>query len=144
MFPNDPWANVIEMATLTIHAHGVADLTLAWERYADPALWSTWAPQIQRVDTSMTRLTAGGTGTVRAGLLPRPTLGIPFEVLSVDEEAKEWSWEARLGPVRLLLEHGVTAHLTGSTTWLRVTGPLPVVLGYLPVARFALGRLVNA
>jgi hypothetical protein len=130
------------MVTVTLHAHGVAPVTLAWERYADPALWSTWASQIQRVDTTMRRLVPGGTGTVRAGLLPRPTLGVPFRVLEVDEDAREWSWEARLGPVRLLLEHGVTAHLTGSSTWLRVHGPLPVVLGYVPVARFALGRLV--
>jgi hypothetical protein len=132
------------MATFTLHAHGVATVTLAWERYADPALWSTWAPQIQGVDTTMPRLTAGGTGTVRAGLLPRPTLGIPFEVLAVDEDAREWAWRARLGPVRLELEHGVTAHLHGSSTWLRVHGPLPVVLAYLPVARLALGRLVAA
>jgi hypothetical protein len=132
------------MATLTLRAHGVATVTVAWERYADPALWSTWAPQIQRVDTTMTRLVAGGTGTVRAGLLPRPTLGVPFEVLSVDEEAREWVWRAGLGPLRLRLEHGVTEHLTGSSTWLRVHGPLPVILGYAPIARHALGRLVAA
>jgi len=132
------------MVALTLHAHGVADVTLAWERYADPALWSTWAPQIQRVDTTMERLVAGGSGTVRAGLLARPTLGIPFEVLAVDEEAMEWAWRARIGPISLHLEHGVAAHLTGSTTWLKVSGPLPVVLGYVPVARLALGRLLAA
>ncbi|MCW2849689.1 MAG: hypothetical protein JWR90_3663 [Marmoricola sp.] len=131
------------MATLTLHAHGVADLTLAWERYADPALWSTWAPQIQRVDTTMDRLAAGGAGTVRAGLLPRPTLGVPFEVLAVDEMAMQWAWRAHLGPVSLHLVHGVTAHPSGCATWLRVTGPLPVILGYAPVARFAIGRLVR-
>jgi hypothetical protein len=131
------------MTTLSMHAHGVARVTLAWERYADPLLWSTWAPQIQRVDTSMTRLEAGGTGTVRAGLFSRPTLGIPFEVLAVDEDAMEWEWRARIGPVSLRLEHGVTAHLTGSSTWLQVHGPLPVVLGYAPVARLALNRLVT-
>jgi polyketide cyclase/dehydrase/lipid transport protein len=132
------------MATLTLQAHGDAPAALAWERYAEPALWSSWAPQIQRVDTALQRLTTGGTGTVRAGLLQRPTLGIPFRVLSVDEAAREWAWEARIGPVRLRLEHGVTAHLTGSSTWLRVHGPLPVVLAYAPVARIALGRLVAA
>ncbi len=132
------------MATLRLQAHGDAPVTLAWERYADPALWSSWAPQIQRVDTALQRLATGGTGTVRAGLLQRPTLGIPFRVLSVDEAAREWAWEARVGLVRLRLEHGVTAHLTGSSTWLRVHGPLPVVLAYGPVARIALGRLVAA
>lgn len=131
------------MAALTLQAHGRAPVALAWERYADPAMWPTWAPQIQRVDTSMDRLEPGGTGVVRAGLLPRPTLGVPFEVLDVDEGAHEWSWRIRLGLLRLRLEHGVTGHLTGSTTWLRLHGPLPVVLGYAPVARFALGRLVD-
>ena len=77
------------MATLILRAHGAAPVTLAWERYADPALWSTWAPQIQRVDTGLQRLEVGGTGTVRAGLLHRPTLGVPFRVLAVDEEARE-------------------------------------------------------
>ena len=130
------------MATIRLHAHGGAPVGLAWERYADPALWSTWAPQIQRVETDLHRLAAGGTGTVRAGLLHRPTLWISFRVLEVDEASREWSWEARFGPLRLRLEHGVTEHLTGSSTWLRVHGPLPVILVYAPVARFALGRLV--
>lgn len=130
------------MGSLRLQAHGVAPVALAWERYADPALWSTWAPQIQRVDTDLQRLAAGGTGTVRAGLVSRPTLGIPFRVLAVDESAREWTWEARLGPLRLRLEHGVEAHDDGSSTWLRVHGPLPVILAYAPVARIALGRLV--
>src|SRR5690242_19715607 len=132
------------MATIRLHAHGAAPVRQAWERYADPALWATWAPQIQRVDTALRRLAPGGTGTVRAGLLPHPTLGIPFRVLTVDEAAREWSWEAHLGPLTLRLEHGVTAHRAGSSTWLRVHGPLPVVLAYAPIARFALGRLVAA
>jgi hypothetical protein len=132
------------MATLTLHAHGRAPESLAWERYADPALWSTWAPQIQRVDTDLQRLAPGGTGTVRAGLLSRPTLGIRFRVVAVDEVAREWAWEARLGPVRLHLEHGVTAHPAGSATWLRMRGPLPVIVGYAPVARVALGSIVAA
>jgi hypothetical protein len=132
------------MSTIRLEAHGPAPESLAWERYADPGLWSTWAPQIQRVETVLSRLEAGGTGTVRAGLLPRPTIGVPFTVLAVDETAHEWSWEARLGPLRLRLEHGVDAHPDGSSTWLRVHGPLPVLLGYAPVARLALGRLVAA
>jgi len=132
------------MATISLQAHGAAPASLAWERYADPSLWSTWAPQIQRVDTDLERLAAGGTGTVRAGLLHRPTLGVPFRVLAVDEAAREWTWEARLGPLRLRLEHGVLARFEGSSTWLRVHGPLPVILAYAPVARIALGRLVAA
>jgi Polyketide cyclase / dehydrase and lipid transport len=130
------------MATLELRACGSASADTAWERYAEPARWSGWAPQIQRVDTAMQRLTAGGTGTVRAGLLPLPTLPVPFEVLDVDETARTWSWRASLGPVRLHLVHGVEAHENGSSTWLRVRGPFPVVAAYAPLARFALGRLV--
>ncbi len=130
------------MAEVTLRAHGRAPVAVAWARYADPELWSTWAPQIQRVETSMRRLSVGGSGTVRAGLLSRPTIGVGFEILTVDEPAREWSWVAHLGPLRLHLEHGVTAHLTGSSTWLRVHGPLPLVLAYVPVARLALTRLV--
>jgi hypothetical protein len=136
------------MATLTLHAHGVATVTVAWERYADPALWATWAAQIQRVDTTMSRLVVGGTGTVRAGLVSRPTLGVPFEVLEVDESKREWAWRVTFGPLHLRLEHGVAeplpGHPEGSSTWLRIHGPLPVILAYAPVARHALGRLVAA
>lgn len=130
------------MATLTLQAHGVAPVTVAWERYADPTLWSTWAPQIQRVETTMGRLATGGTGTVRAGLFPWPTIGVPFRILEVDEPAREWAWQAKLGPLSMRLEHGVTAHLRGSSTWLRVHGPRAVILGYAPLARVAIGRLV--
>ncbi len=133
------------MSDLSLSVSGTAPAALAWERYADPQLWPTWSPQIQRVQTAMPRLTAGGAGTVHAGLFPRPTIGVPFEVLEVDEESMTWTWRVRLGPgglVRLQLAHGVRADGSGSTTWLRVHGPLPVVLGYAPVARLALGRLV--
>ena len=36
----------------------------------------------------------------------------------------------------------MAADAAGSRTWLRVRGPLPLVLPYAPVARFALHRLV--
>jgi hypothetical protein len=137
-------ATVDTMTALTVHAHGRAPVALAWERYADPALWATWAPQIQRVETAMDRLSAGSTGVVHAGPLSRPTIPVRFTVLEVDEVAREWSWRARFGPITLRLEHGVAAHLTGSSTWLRIHGPLPVVLGYAPVARLALAGLVMA
>lgn len=134
------------MTTVTLRASGRAPADLAWERYADPALWSTWSPQIQRVDLDAPRLVTGATGTVRAGLLPRPTVGIPFTVLSVDEAAMTWAWEVRLGPLpglpRLHLEHGVAATADGSSTWLVVRGALPVVAAYAPLARLALTRLV--
>ncbi len=130
------------MTALSLRARGKASASLVWERYADPALWSSWAPQIQRVETTMTRLEPGGTGTVHAGLLSWPTVPVPFEVLGVDELARTWSWRARVGPLAIRLEHGVAGEQSGSSTWLRVHGPAPVVAAYAPLARFALGRLV--
>ncbi|WP_460841980.1 SRPBCC family protein [Nocardioides marmoraquaticus] len=132
------------MATVTLRTRGDAAPDTAWERYADPSLWSTWSPQIQRVELDAPRLVGGARGTVRAGLLPHPTLPVPFTVLEVDEPARTWAWEVRLGPVRLRLEHGVVPEPGGCATWLTVRGPAPVVAAYAPVARWALGRLVRA
>jgi hypothetical protein len=130
------------MVSVTLHARGAASPAAAWERYADPRLWSTWSPQIQRVETDTARLVPGTVGVVRAGLLPRPTVPVPFTVEEVDEAARTWTWRVRLGPATLHLEHGVTSDVAGSATWLRVRGPLPVVAAYAPLARLALGRLV--
>jgi hypothetical protein len=132
------------MASVTLRARGVVDPATAWERYVDPALWSSWAPQIQRVTASTPRLVGGTTGTVHAGLLPRPTLPVPFEVLAVDESQREWAWRAQVGPISLRLEHGVAPDGDGASTWLRVHGALPIVLAYAPLARIALGRLLAA
>ncbi len=132
------------MTSLTLRAHGPADVGLVWERYVDPQQWPTWAPQIQRVSCSGERLEHGTTGTVHAGLLSRPTVPVSFEVLALDEDRREWSWRAHVGPLSLRLEHGVLARGAGSETWLRVHGPLPVVAAYAPVARLALSRLVAA
>ena len=81
---------------------------------------------------------------MHAGLLSRPTVPVSFEVLALDEDRREWSWRAHVGPLSLRLEHGVLARGAGSATWLRVHGPLPVVAAYAPVARLALSRLVAA
>lgn len=131
------------MTSLTLRAQGPASEDVVWERYVDPGQWSTWAPQIQRVSASTQRLVAGTTGTVHAGLLPRPTLSVAFEVLTLDEARHEWTWRAHVGPIGLRLEHGVRSRGDGTETWLRVHGPLPIVLAYAPVARLALSRLVR-
>ena len=49
---------------LTLRADGAADLDLVWQRYSVPELWSTWAPQIRRVECSAERLAVGVTGMV--------------------------------------------------------------------------------
>jgi hypothetical protein len=45
--------------------------------------------------------------------------------------------------VTLELGHDVFAQGSGSRTTLDITGPALVVVGYAPVARVALGRLVR-
>ncbi len=135
------------MTTLYLAATGPRDAAEVWERYARPALWSTWAPQIRRVEVDTERLVGGETGRVH-GLL---WLSADFEVDSWDEDGRRWSWTVRpraaLLPVvpgpRVRLRHGVRATEAGTLTWLRLDGPLPLVTPYAPVARLALYRLVH-
>ena len=129
------------MATFTLRAKGSAPVERAWERYAQPALWSQWSPQIRRVDTAADRIEAGLTGTVHGYL----GLHVRFMILEVDEAARTWSWRVTLGPVRMSLHHEVgDLGSQGSATSLVVTGPAPIVVGYLAPAQYALHRLVRA
>lgn len=127
------------MTSLTLHARGAASAAEAWERYAVPARWSEWSPQISGVDTDAARIAPGVTGRVRGpGRVPL----VSFVVEEVDEPGRRWTWRVSAGPVRLRLHHGVQDDRAGSRTWLTVEGPLPVVLSYAPLARLALGKLV--
>ena len=128
------------MTVLTLHATGPLPLAEVWERYAEPARWPTWAPQITDVEVPVPRLAAGVTGRVRGPV----GVTLPFAVESVDEAARRWSWTVTAGPVRLRLLHWVSEGPDGgSTTGLRITGPLPVVVGYAPLAQVAISRLVR-
>lgn len=124
---------------LTHTVRGPLDVATAWERYARPVLWSTWAPQITGVDTAAGRLAAGVTGRVRGPL----GVALPFEVLDVDETARTWSWRVRAGPLAVVLEHGVRPDGDGTATWLRISAPAALAVAYLPVAHLALRRLVR-
>lgn len=125
---------------LTLRAHGDAAVGTAWERYVDFALWSTWSPQISSVDADAARIAPGVTGRVHGPL----GVHVDFVVDAVDELARTWAWTVRWGLIRMVLVHGVATRGAGCSTSLRVTGPAPVVLGYAPLARLALGRLVRA
>jgi hypothetical protein len=128
------------VTTLTLHATGPEAPVEVWERYAVPARWPEWAPQITGVELSVARLAAGVWGRVRGPL----GVTLPFVVETVDEAARRWSWTVSLGPVRLHLLHWVSEGPDGgSTTGLRVTGPAPLVVGYAPLAHLAIGRLVR-
>lgn len=125
---------------LTLHAAGDASPDTAWARYVEFARWPGWSPQIVGVEADATRIAPGVRGRVRG------PLGVPvdFVVETVDELARTWSWRAHLGPVGVWLWHSVEPRGDGCSTTLRVRGLPPVVLGYAPLARWALGRLVRA
>lgn len=131
---------------VTTHVNGPASVELAWERYADPALWSTWAPQIRSVEVdgggTVDRISAGMRGTVHALF----GVSVRFEVTEVDEADHRWAWTVHLPAITLRLEHTLepAGRARGSRTGLVVDGPAPVVLAYVPVARLALHRLVAA
>jgi Polyketide cyclase / dehydrase and lipid transport len=135
------------MTTLEVSASGPLAPDEAWERYARPGLWHTWAPQVRGVDVAVERLTGGETGRVHGPL----GLAVDFRVETWDDDAREWSWVVRPRPrlggrlplTRLRMTHGVAPAGSGSRTWLRVTGFAPLVASYLPVARVALHRLVR-
>ncbi|MFH8487579.1 SRPBCC family protein [Streptomyces longisporoflavus] len=123
----------------TVRAAGAASVRTVWQRYADTAAWSTWAPQIRSVEAER-KLRAGMRGRVRPVVGP----GIAFVVEAVDHEAHTWQWRVRLGPVRMRLWHAVLPRdPSGTIAELRIEGPMPVVVAYAPLARRALRRLVR-
>jgi hypothetical protein len=152
---------------LTIHASGEVPARVAWERYERLDLWPTWSPQLRKVSTdldpvtgmdddsddsnaddedepdrrpqSRQRLSPGLSGRVHGP----GGLWAQFAVLTVDAPAMSWSWQVRRGPLVLQLHHRITGTPTGSRTSLTLLGPGPVILGYAPVAWYALHRLVS-
>ncbi len=130
----------MRVTTLTLHATGPVDPAEAWDRYAYPARWSSWAPQITGVETDAPRIAPGVTGRVRGPV----GVSLPFVVDEVDDAGRRWHWTVELGPIRLRLLHWVSAGPDGgTTTGLRIRGPLPLVAGYAPAALVALHGLVR-
>jgi hypothetical protein len=130
---------VVAVSHLTLAAAGAGSAEQAWERYAQVVYWSRWSPQIRSVACSSPRIRTGSTGRVHAVL----GVEVDFVVDSVDETARTWAWTVRKGPLTLHLTHRVVPEGQGCRTTLEMTGPLPVLLGYAPLARLALGRLVR-
>jgi len=130
--------------TTTVRATGPGDPDDVWVRYATPRHWAQWSPQIRTVtgvpldDAVVT----GSSGTVRGP----GGVAVSFTVTETDASAHRWSWRVRVGLVYLHMDHGVDPRVgtPGSAAWVRITGPLPIVLGYAPLARLALRRLVSA
>ena len=132
---------------LGVSASGPLSPDVVWERYARPAVWPTWSPQIRRVDVTAERLSGGETGRVHGPL----GLSVDFTVDSWHEDERTWSWTVRphssplsgLPRARMTLLHTVQPEGTGSCTTLVAAGFAPLVAAYLPVARLALHRLVH-
>ena len=125
---------------LTLDATGPADPDDVWERYAAPAAWPSWSPQIRRVDFPGDRISAGASGRVHGPC----GVAVDFEIVAVDEPARAWTWRVA-GPlgVRMSLGHAVSADAGGSRATLAIDGSSPFVLGYAPIAQLALNRLVR-
>ena len=131
--------------SLRLSATGALDPEAVWERYTQPVWWPIWAPHLREVDYPDAVVRPGTTGRVTGvgGLVA------VFRVDAVDHDARRWTWSVRTGPLRLSFDHGVDAsepgsgHPNGSTAWLVTRALWPVAVGYAPVARIALGRLVT-
>ena len=124
-----------------ISVEGPRDADDVWDRYQRPGRWTEWSPQIRGVDYPAEFLAPHTSGTVRGPA----RLPVRFRVLHVDATAavRSWSWTASAAGVRLTLHHTVEPIATGTRTGLVVEGFAPAVLGYLPVAGWALHRLVR-
>lgn len=129
------------MTSLTLRATGRAPADLAWRRYADTRLWSSWSPQIRRVelDADTHELKDGLTGRVVGPV----GISVRFEVESVDAAAMTWVWRVHAGPVTMRLHHAVLPEGDGSTTTLTIDGPALVAVSYSLPAQLALHRLVK-
>jgi hypothetical protein len=123
---------------------GAAPIDEVWARYSRPGLWPTWSPQLREVDYPdvVVRPSTTGRLTGVGGVVAH------FRIDAVDHEARTWSWSVRSGPLRLSFDHGVdpvaprSGPVDGSTAWLVTHALWPVALGYAPLARLALHRLV--
>ena len=130
--------------SLTVRARGPRSADSAWERYADLDRWTDWAPQIRGVDTDgRRRLEPGLRGRVRgpAGI------GCPVRRRRRERGRADVGMDGAPRSGAVAVHHEIhpqgPGDESGSVTVLRLHGPLPVLVGYAPVARFALHRLVS-
>ncbi len=128
------------MSPAVARASGPVHPDEAWQRYLRPERWSSWSPQVRHVSTDSEVIVAGSAGTVR-------TLGgaqVRFVVLDVDAAARSWTWQVRVGPVGMLLEHHLEPLADGGTRAdVVIHAPWAVARLYRLPATVALHRLVH-
>jgi hypothetical protein len=128
------------MWSMTLRVYGRARASEVWNRYMDTRRWHEWSPQIHSVDTSDGPMVVPGlTGSMRSFAGP----AVRFRVIDVNQATRTRTWQVRVGPVRMILEHIVADLGQGSATSLRLRGPGPIIVGYAPLAYVALRRLVH-
>ena len=131
--------------SLRLSATGPVHPDEVWDRYTRPARWPGWSPHLREVDYPEAVVRPGTTGRVTGA----GGVVAVFRVDAVDHAAHTWSWSVRSGPLRLSFDHGVDAaggapgQVDGSTAWLVTHALWPVAVGYAPLARVALRRLVT-
>lgn len=124
---------------VTARARGSAPADVVWARYTEPERWPSWAPHMKRADYPYPRVTPGTFGRVYA----YGGFSMPFSIDAVDEQARTWDWSVYLGSLRIELQHGVETKGSRTAAWASIGLPLPLALGYAPVATLALRRLVR-
>ena len=133
---------------MRIQASGPRPVDDTWEQYTRAAAWPEWAPQIRSVRGVTGRIAAGDHGVVHG---PFP-FRVPFTIVSVHPASRRWTWRVGVGPLSVVLDHGVDSQVDGeapgttggSTAWADVHAPRLLVRAYAPLARLALRRLVGA
>ena len=131
--------------SLRLSATGPVHPDEVWDRYTRPARWPQWSPHVRDVDYPEVVVRPGTAGRVTGvgGVVA------VFRIDAVDHEARTWSWSVRSGPLRLSFDHGVdpakgdAGRGAASTAWLVTHALWPVAVGYAPLAKRALDRLVS-
>ena len=120
---------------------GGADPAVAWTRYENLDLWSTWSPQISgghRRDAVASRPASTGSSSGRSGSGCRSRCWPSTQ--------RPWSGAGTCAsvPSHATLDHVVRPAPGGCTTELVIDAPAFAVIGYRPVAALALRRLVRS
>ncbi|AEV87096.1 hypothetical protein ACWT_6079 [Actinoplanes sp. SE50] len=125
----------------TVVVYGPRAADHVWDSYVRPQRWPEWSPQIRSVDYPAETLRPHTGGVVHGPV----GLRAGFRITGVDPAGpvRSWTWSVSMLGVRLVLRHTVEPVAGGTRTGLTVDGPAPLVIGYLPVARSALRRLVS-